>query len=165
MSASAVIAPRAPLPSTMSNLSCTQLHQEAELLQHTGKQGLARAYSSFSLCTLACSTFNECCAAYRTRRLQAFFCLLWMLQRLTTFTLSPIHALYGSSSNLLQTTSMSGTSRISIPDTATGCVRHSTNRCLACFVLLQWLDCFSNSCCCCEFHKLASQKCAWWTKQ
>ncbi len=41
MSAFAVIVLNAPLPSTMSTLSCTQLHQEVELLQHTGKQGLA----------------------------------------------------------------------------------------------------------------------------
>ncbi len=56
------------------------------------------------------------------------------------FTLSPTHAHYGPSSGLLQTASMSGTSRMSIPDTATGCVYHSTNRCLACFVLVQWLN-------------------------
>lgn len=63
----------------------------------------------------------------RTRRLQAFFCLLWMLQRLTMFTLSPTHAQYGPSSNPLQTASMSGISRMSIPDTATDCVHHSTS--------------------------------------
>ncbi len=37
MSAFAVIVPKAPLPSTIFTLSCTQLHQEFELLQHTGK--------------------------------------------------------------------------------------------------------------------------------
>ena len=41
MSAFAVITPKAPLPSTMFTPSCVQLNQQVELLQHTGKQGLA----------------------------------------------------------------------------------------------------------------------------
>ena len=46
LSAFAVLVPKAPLPSTMLILSCIQSPQEVDLLQHTGEQGLSRAYST-----------------------------------------------------------------------------------------------------------------------
>ena len=41
LSAFAVFIPKAPLPSTMLILSCIQLHQQVDLLQHTGEQGFS----------------------------------------------------------------------------------------------------------------------------
>ena len=77
------------------------------------------------------------------------------------FTLSPTHAQYGPSSNPLQTASMSGISRMSIPDTATDCVHHSTSN--------VWPPLF---CCsgltaaalCVVAVSLVPHECAWWTR-